>query len=63
VRELRKGGAVVRTSLLFNMTVGLLAGNFCYQYFGAGDWAVALERSWFQFCALLVAWGFGKAFP
>jgi hypothetical protein len=33
--------------------VGLVAGSFAYQLFGAQDWLIAAERSWFQFTACL----------
>jgi len=33
--------------------VCLVAGSFAYQLFGAQDWLIAAERSWFQFTACL----------
>ena len=34
--------------------LGLIAGNFIYQAFGAELWAVAAERSLFQACAIAI---------
>ena len=40
-------------SNLFGLWVGLTAGNFVYQAFGAHSWMVAGERSFFQLVAMI----------
>jgi hypothetical protein len=41
---------------LVNVGVGLISGNFIYQFFTDGNWLLATDRSFFQFIALLCAW-------
>ena len=38
---------------LFGLWVGITAGNFVYQAFGAHSWLVAGERSFFQLVAMI----------
>jgi hypothetical protein len=35
---------------------GVVAANFLWQAIGAENWSLALDRSWFQVCALGAAW-------
>lgn len=41
---------------LLILFVGLAASNFIYQMFTAKDYETAIERSFFQFVALALAW-------
>ena len=43
---------------LIGVFLALIAGNFIYQLMTALDWSTAIERSWFQGAALLLAWLF-----
>jgi len=36
--------------------IGLIIGNFLYQYSNDKDWNIAIERTYFQFTALFAVW-------
>lgn len=42
---------------IFGGLVGLVGGNFAFQYFSsAPDWAQAMERSYFQMAGVAATW-------
>ncbi len=41
------------------VTLGLVASNFAWQAFGAGEYQVAFERSFFQVIAVILVSVFG----
>lgn len=49
-----------RFMLLFAL---LVAGNLLYQWAGDGHYVIAIERSYFQGVALLMAWAWSKVRP
>jgi hypothetical protein len=40
----------------FGVGIGVVIANFLYQALGAHDWSVAIDRSWFQVCAIFAVW-------
>lgn len=36
--------------------LGLAAANFAYQFFGDANWHTAIDRTWFQTCAIATCW-------
>ncbi len=45
---------------LIPIFIGLVASNYLYQWFGHQNWSTALDRSWFETCALVCVWLFDK---
>jgi len=41
---------------LLVLFIGLMVGNFLYQYSNDKDWYIAIERTYFQFTALFAVW-------
>lgn len=39
-----------------SVAVGLMIGNFIYQFFKGRDWSKAMELSWFQTVAIFAYW-------
>lgn len=47
----------------FGIGISLVAANFAYQFFGAENWPLAFDRSWFQVCAVAACWITSALFP
>lgn len=45
----------MRETLLI-CAIGCVLGNAAFQLFGDGDYLAGIERTWFQWQALLVMW-------
>lgn len=39
---------------IFYVIIGLVLSNFLYQEVHNKNWSIALERSWFQFVAVVI---------
>ena len=42
--------------IFFATGLGAVVANFLWQAVGGHDWSLAIDRSWFQVCALGAAW-------
>lgn len=42
--------------IFFATGVGVVTANFIHQALTSHDWNTAIDRSWFQVCALGAAW-------